>query len=357
MGLYRKKGSRFWWMCYSVDGVQRFDSTKTASKGVAQKIWKKREAEIALGLFKVGWRGERMTFDELCDEFERSHFAGLTTNTVKGHQTYIKQLKSFFGGRMLAEITAHLVEQYRDDRKKQPSKRRPAQSIKGATVNRELECLQCIMRLAVLRKHIPENPADGVKHFNEQRERPEKRMLTVEEEQKILESAPPYLRVGIVLLAQTGLRTYSEGFSLRWDQVDFENRVIRLRNDVKTPASTGPVPLSELAHRVLWQWKQELGKDSPFLFPSPVNPGSPISTVKTVWKSTLKKAGVPHFPIYELRHAFCTRLSWVAPDAVVQGAMRHSSPETKRRYQLGMTPQIKQAIDLANERVYGRQAV
>jgi len=33
---------------------------------------------------------------------------------------------------------------------------------------------------------------------------------------------------------------------------------------------------------------------------------------------------------------FCTRLSWVAPDAVVQRAMRHSSPETKRHYQLGM---------------------
>src|ERR1700730_10266457 len=29
-------------------------------------------------------------------------------------------------------------------------------------------------------------------------------------------------------------------------------------------------------------------------------------------------------------------LSGVAPDAVVQRAMRHSSPETKRRYQLGM---------------------
>jgi len=41
------------------------------------------------------------------------------------------------------------------------------------------------------------------------------------------------------------------------------------------------------------------------------------------------KAEVPYFPIYNLRHVFCTRLSWVAPDAIVQRAMRHSSPETK----------------------------
>ncbi len=39
----------------------------------------------------------------------------------------------------------------------------------------------------------------------------------------------------------------------------------------------------------------------------------------------LKEAGVPHFPIYTLRHVFCTRLSEVAPDAVVQRAMRHTS--------------------------------
>jgi len=38
---------------------------------------------------------------------------------------------------------------------------------------------------------------------------------------------------------------------------------------------------------------------------------------------------VPHFPIYNLRHAFCTNVSWVAPDALIQRAMRHTGPETK----------------------------
>jgi hypothetical protein len=68
-------------------------------------------------------------------------------------------------------------------------------------------------------------------------------MLTVKEEQLILEAAPPHLRVAIILLSQTGGRTYSEGFSLRWDQVDLENKLIRLGNDVKTPGSCEPVPL------------------------------------------------------------------------------------------------------------------
>ena len=42
-------------------------------------------------------------------------------------------------------------------------------------------------------------------------------------------------------------------------------------------------------------------------------------------------------------------------DAVVQRAMRHSSPETKRHYQLGMVDQVREGIERANERAYQRQ--
>jgi integrase len=80
-------------------------------------------------------------------------------------------------------------------------------------------------------------------------------------------------------------------------------------------------------------------------FGSPKHPDRPILSVKTAWTSTLVRAGVPHFPIYTLRHVFCTRLSEFAPDAVVQRAMRHTSPETKRRYQLGMAKQVRQAVE------------
>lgn len=62
------------------------------------------------------------------------------------------------------------------------------------------------------------------------------------------------------------------------------------------------------------------------------------------------------FPIYYLRHVFCTRLSEVAPDAVVQRAMRHTSPETKRRYHLGMAEQVRQAVEKTNKRLYGKRA-
>ena len=76
-----------------------------------------------------------------------------------------------------------------------------------------------------------------------------------------------------------------------------------------------------------------------------------------IWRTTatLRRARVTAFPIYNLRHVFCTRLSEVAPDAVVQRAMRHTSPETKRHYQLGMADQVRKAVEKTNRRLYGKR--
>jgi len=339
-------------MSYTVQSERRFQSTKTSSKEIATKIWKRREGEIALGLFKVGWAGERMKFAELCDEFLSVHSSMLSANSQRNHRMFVKNLREYFGHRKLADIYRRAIEEYRDHRRRQPSQRDPKTPVKGATVNRELQCLKCMFQFAVTRKYIAENPASGIRQFDERRERPTKRMLTVEEEQRILDAAPTSLRVAIILLVQTGGRTYSEGLSLRWEQVDLDNRVIHLGGNVKTKDSDQPVPLTHLASDVLLEWKKEQGSQSPFLFPSPSNPEKPIGTVKRAWKSTLKKAGVSYFPIYNLRHVFCTRLSWVAPDAVVQRAMRHSSPETKRWYQLGLVDQIREHLERVNEKTY-----
>lgn len=47
---------------------------------------------------------------------------------------------------------------------------------------------------------------------------------------------------------------------------------------------------------------------------------------------------------------------WCIRDgAVIQRAMRHTSPETKRRYQLSMVEQVREAMEKANQRVYGDQ--
>ena len=47
------------------------------------------------------------------------------------------------------------------------------------------------------------------------------------------------------------------------------------------------------------------------------------------------------------RQTFCGRLRCVTPGAIVQRAMRHSQPETKRRYH-----QVRERLERANEKTY-----
>jgi site-specific recombinase XerD len=183
----------------------------------------------------VGWAGERMTFAQLSEGFLRSHSSTLSAKSQENHQNFLKNLRAYFGDRKLTEIDERSVVEYRNDRHCQPLKRDPRRTVKGATVKRELACLHCMFQFALKRKYIGENPAADVKHFNERHERPSKRMLTVEDEHRILEAAPPHLRVAIVLLVQTGGRTYTEGLSLRWNQVDLLHGVLHLGDDLKTP--------------------------------------------------------------------------------------------------------------------------
>jgi len=176
-------------MNYSWKSEQHFESTKCTSKALANKILSKREGEIALQMFKVGQQGERMSFTGLCKEFESAHVPTLAASTQTNVLDFLENMRKFFGGRSLSDIDAGLVADYRNYRKSQPSKINPTRKIKGATVNRELAYLRCILNFAVERKYISENPAHGVKLFDERRERPVKRMLALEDEQRILENA------------------------------------------------------------------------------------------------------------------------------------------------------------------------
>lgn len=56
-------------------------------------------------------------------------------------------------------------------------------------------------------------------------------------------------------------------------------------------------------------------------------------------------------------HSSRISIGRIVSPLLVQRAMRHTSPETKRRYQLGMTEQVRQAVQKANEKAYGRKRV
>ncbi len=138
----------------------------------------------------------------------------------KCYYFHVDRLKRFFSGRMLNTITIDDIETYQ---------KRRAGEVSNATVNRELACLSGIFTYAVKKGRISYNPVRQVERDEE--EPKERRALTTDEVERLLDSieksGSPYLKAFVKIALNTGMRP-SEVLSLKWKDIDFINRFIRV---------------------------------------------------------------------------------------------------------------------------------
>ena len=127
------------------------------------------------------------------------------------------------------------------------------------------------------------------------------------EQQRIELHAPVYLRNVIRILTETGLRVYKELACMRKDQVDLANKLVFVA-DSKTETGIAEVPLTDIAGEA-FRSQIEVAGPGPWLFPSSRSPTGYQTSFKKTWQTTLTKAGVPYFRLYDLRSTHATRLS------------------------------------------------
>jgi integrase len=86
---------------------------------------------------------------------------------------------------------------------------------------------------------------------------------------------------------------------------------------------------------------------SEYLFPSPKPTAKKqhITNLRKVWADTLRRAGVPYFSLYELRHTFATRLSagGVADHFVTQ-MLRQGDSGVFKRYSQAKLNIMREAL-------------
>jgi integrase len=317
--MYRR--GKNWTITAMVDGRQVCRSSGTSNKRLAQKkqdVWR---AEIAQGNFNLLKKSP--AFEEWAEKYLKSvdH-----ENTRRRYECSKVALVSFFGADLrLDHISATHIEGFKLSRR--------SDGVKGATLNRDLRFLAQILKQAEREKYLGRSPFDFTKFFvNERRDRRMPHILTWEEQDKLLAAAPPRLRALTVLGVETGMRT-GEMLGLRWDDIDFLNNTIRVSKS-KTPSGIRSVPISGLCKAELLRWRNLVGPEySEWVFPSFSNRRHPLQGGRKAWASTLKKAGLPFFPIYYLRHSFASRLTaaGVSPITIAQ-LLGHSSTQIVPRY-------------------------
>ena len=154
--------------------------------------------------------------------------------------------------------------------------------------------------------------------------------------------------VPLEVMVRTGIRP-GELFALKVEDVDLKNGCLRIERALtlgralkgtKTNQAR-EVKLSSVTCRLLEQYLPWLHEESvrygwgepTWLFPNEVNEPLDESKVRREYRRLLKEAGIPHRPLYELRHTFASlALSEGAPLTWVSAQLGHENPTTTLRY-------------------------
>jgi integrase len=163
----------------------------------------------------------------------------------------LRSLTAFFGKeRQLREILPADIEGFKLYRRKE---------VSGSTVNRELALLKRMFNLATAwDDYLGSNPVKKVKFFQEINQG--NRVLSAEEENKLLSFATPYIQDIVIFALHTGLRI-GEILSLTWKGVDLEKNLLTVF--AQKTQKNREIPINTKTRAVLQYWA--LGRKNEFV--------------------------------------------------------------------------------------------
>ena len=356
--VYRRKDSKVWWMRYrDKTGRRRLESTNTTDWDEAQRQMRERLAARDNNTLDAVRKGKQTTFSEWADFFLENYSKPpiRAAATHVANQAALRTLRPMFGTMKLVDIDASLVEAHLRNRLGQ--RRRVHRKagvaelgvIKPTTVHQEFRVLRRIFSVAVRKKLCPANPCAAVEFPVRVKGAFRPHYMTSSEQTKIEEHATAYLRNVIRIITETGLRVYKELAAMKKEQVDIANKVVFIA-DSKTPTGVAEVPLTDIAVEA-FQSQINLAGPGPWLFPSVGNRTGHQTEFKKTWRTTLRKAGVPYFRLYDLRSTYATRLSagGVADEWVTQ-MLRQSDAQVFKKYSQMKLQMKREALTKLNRK-------
>lgn len=332
MSIY-KRGNTYWLNVAGSDGRQIRVSAKTSDRQAA--VRKEAELRVKLGLqvqfFDIaGASTSSVTFGQLADEFLK-HQAALGRRSVKSFfAVYVRQLRGWFKGQRLADITPRMVERYRAERLSQTG---------ISTANRSIAVLRRALGLAVRWGYIERNPVVGLDPLKEGRR--VYRVLTPAEQAAYLSACRPDFKTFAWLALRTGMRR-GELQDLRVRDVDTWRSLVSLPQTKAGVARHIPV-LPKVA-MVLGDL-QTGKKPESLLLVDQRGEAWTHTVLRRCHANAARQAGVRQFRFHDLRHTFASDLlASNAPMHIVQALLGHASMKTTEIYAHLAPAQVREAL-------------
>jgi integrase len=217
MGVFKRTVIRneskreYWYIDYTVNGKRKWESVGrvgVVTKADARKLLALRRTEVLHGKFNLPVKMVTQTFSEYAKDY--LEYAKENKRSWDRDACSLRSLVPVFGTYTLADISPILIEKYKLARKK---------SVSARTVNMELSLLRRMFNLGIAWDKCLSNPVSKVKFYKE--EIKGVRVLTKEEEERLLESCSDHLKPVLITALNTGMR-YGEIITLNWKDVNLE---------------------------------------------------------------------------------------------------------------------------------------
>lgn len=253
----------------------------------------------------------------------------LRPKTVADYRSFIERYLGDWLDKPLNNITPDIVEERHQAIQQQIAKNARTSLAKGhSAANGTMRILRLVWNHAAERlPDLPENPTKRLKRAwypDKRREGMIRRtdlpaFHTALTDQTVVPN--PVHRDYLCFVLFTGLRR-GEAASLRWDDVDFEEQVIRLPGEITKSGRRLDLPMSDYLFDLL-SARNALGHDGPYVFPANSRSGH-IEEPRYALDEIEKATGV-HVTVHDLRRTFITVAeSCDIPIYALKGLVNHS---------------------------------
>ena len=314
---------------------QRYYKTVKGTEKEAKAELRRMITEVEQG---IAIRKLPMKVSEWMDQWVENYLPHVEETTRVGYKTKIKcYIKPALGDILVQSLRAYHVQKMVND---MMAKGLSAKNIKDTYNN-----VNAAMKKAVVLRMIPYNPCEGVSLPKVKRY--QAKVYNITNIHKILELAQETdMYLPILLLVSFGLRR-GELLALRWSDIDFENKLLKVRNNmvrgekgfiIKAPKSQAGIRDLHIGDDLLEELRQAreqyladklaYGRGFQNLnFVIRQADGSPIKpdSMTQKWERFLEHHKLPHIRLHDLRHSHATALIMAGVNPkVVQQRMGHS---------------------------------
>ena len=302
MALYKRDGSKYFWMKFTFDGELVQQSTKLANKRDALTVESAYRTQLALGKIGIEPKRKAPTFDKAVDDFLAWSKSGnnIKASSHKRYSQCCQNLKIYFGVVRIDRIKTKDIEKFIDWRGGQKSKGTGGFITRG-TINLDLTALKIIFRRLVEGKFLSESPAQTVKKLkgNDRNFH----VISTDEEKLYLMASPPLLQDVATVMLETGMRC-GEVYQLKRQDVFLAEGYLKV-TEGKTTSSIRRVHLSTRAQKVLGCRMNKFKGEN--LFPqNDIDGNKPTYHLNRWHLETTRKLGLK-FRLYDARHTFASR--------------------------------------------------